>query len=192
MSDKLLTTKQFNFCLEYVKNPSNATQAAITAGYSRRSAQQRAAENVSKSVIREKIAELRQKAEDGALMGVTERKKVLAEIGRAAVTEFVDTEGNIDLAGGRPGVISEVTVKDWRGGKGGRASSRTKAIKVYSKLQAIDLLNKMEGIYTDGAHVSIDNRKVEILVNSEPVKALLSEIIEGVAPHAYDSDPGVQ
>lgn len=151
-----------------------------------------AAQNTTKPNIQGKIAELRQKAEDAAVMSVKERKKVLSDIGRADVTRFVDGQGNIDLTGEKTGVLAEVVVKDWRGGKGGQASSRTKKVKTYSKLDAIDLLNKMEGLYTDGAHVSIDNRKVEILVNSEPVKALLSEIIEGVAPHADDSNPGVQ
>lgn len=188
---KQLTQKQYNFCLNLVLT-QNGTQAAIDAGYSKRTAQVIASENLLKPLVQEKIKELRQKAEDDAVMTLKERRIALSDIGRADVTEFVDGEGNLDISGDKTGVLAEVVVKDWRGGKGGRASSRTKAIKVYSKLQAIDILNRMDGIYTDGAQVSIDNRKVEILVNSEPVKALLAEIIEGVAPHADDSNPGVQ
>ena len=190
MSVKRLTTKQFNFCLEYVKQPNNATQAAIAAGYSVKTAAGIAHENLIKPQITQKIEELRKKADEAVIMTRGERVKVLSEIGRAAVTEFVDAKGNIDLAGGQPGVISEVTVKDWRYGKAGKESqlsSRTKKVKLYDKLQAIDILNRMEKIYSEGLAVNIDNRKVEILVTGEPVKTLLSEVIDGVTPHEEEN-----
>ena len=65
------------------------------------------------------------------------------------------------------------------GGKGGRASSRTKAVKLHSKLQAIQELNKMDGIYTEGPQVHIDNRKIEISVVSERAKELTEGIVRG-------------
>lgn len=52
-----LTPKQEAFCQEYLID-LNATQAAIRAGYSEKTAQQTASENLSKPVISERIAEL--------------------------------------------------------------------------------------------------------------------------------------
>lgn len=52
-----LTAKQKVFCEEYIKD-SNGTQAAIRAGYSVTSAQQTAASNMLKHVIKDYIVEL--------------------------------------------------------------------------------------------------------------------------------------
>lgn len=56
-----LTPKQQAFCDYYIENP-NATEAAIRAGYSEKTARQLAAENLSKPYIREYIdARMKQK-----------------------------------------------------------------------------------------------------------------------------------
>ena len=52
-----LTDKQEMFCREYIVD-LNATQAAIRAGYSEKTAQRIGSENLSKLVIQERIAEL--------------------------------------------------------------------------------------------------------------------------------------
>lgn len=52
-----LTAKQEKFCLEYLID-LNATQGAIRAGYSKKTAKQIATENLSKPVIQERIVEL--------------------------------------------------------------------------------------------------------------------------------------
>ena len=55
-----LTAKQEAFCLEYLKD-LNATQAAVRAGYSAKTANQIGPENLVKLGISEKIAELMEK-----------------------------------------------------------------------------------------------------------------------------------
>jgi len=55
-----LTAKQKTFCEEYLID-LNATQAAIRAGYSEKTAKQIATENLSKPVLAEYIAELQAK-----------------------------------------------------------------------------------------------------------------------------------
>ena len=52
MSEKQLTTKQQLFCSTYLANGFNATQAAITAGYSEDTAMQTGYENLKKPYIR--------------------------------------------------------------------------------------------------------------------------------------------
>lgn len=57
MSSKKLTNKQEVFCQEYLID-LNATQAAIRAGYSIKTAKDIACENLAKPNINERIAEL--------------------------------------------------------------------------------------------------------------------------------------
>jgi phage terminase small subunit len=58
MTKPKLTAKQQRFCEEYLID-LNATQAAIRAGYSEKTARQTSAENMTKPVIAEFIAELK-------------------------------------------------------------------------------------------------------------------------------------
>lgn len=61
--NKKLTDKQEMFCREYLID-LNATQAAIRAGYSERTANRVASENLSKLDIQSRIAELKQERQD--------------------------------------------------------------------------------------------------------------------------------
>ena len=67
MSNKL-TAKQQAFCERYVSNGFNATQAAISAGYSENTAQQMGAENLTKPLIAEFIFKFKAKASEKALV----------------------------------------------------------------------------------------------------------------------------
>ena len=58
-----LTPKQERFCQEYVID-FNATQAAIRAGYSPKTAPEQGCQNLIKLNVQERIAELKQKASD--------------------------------------------------------------------------------------------------------------------------------
>jgi len=173
-----LTQKMETFCLKYCEL-GHAAEAAIQAGYSKKSIATIAAHTMKNPLVIARIAELRQKAEDASVMTVQERKQKLSDIGRADVTEFVDQEGNIDLSGGNTGALAEIQVEDWRGGRDGESQSRTKRVKVHPKIQAIQELNMMDGVYTEGPQVHIDNRKIEITVVSERAKELTEGIVRG-------------
>lgn len=88
-----LTAKQQRFCEEYLID-LNATQAAIRAGYSEKTANRIACENLSKPVIKEKISELQ--------AGVAERNKLKADdviqelraLGFWSINDFIG-EGNV-------------------------------------------------------------------------------------------------
>lgn len=61
--DFLLNDMQEKFCLEYVSDPkSNATQAAIRAGYAEKSARVKASQLLTKGNIKARIRELRSEA----------------------------------------------------------------------------------------------------------------------------------
>lgn len=74
-----LTTKQMVFADEYIKNGGNATQAAITAGYSKKTARTIAVQNLAKVNIREYI--------DAKLKPIEKKRKVSAD---DALNELID------------------------------------------------------------------------------------------------------
>ena len=67
MTEKL-TAKQQAFCESYVANGFNATQAAITAGYSEKTAKDIGCENLAKPNIAKYIFEFKAKASEKALI----------------------------------------------------------------------------------------------------------------------------
>ena len=64
-------------------------------------------------------------------------------------------------------------------GKGEKAKlAQVTKIKLHNPSQAIDLLNKMDKIYSDNV-VNVDNRTLNIIVNSDKAKELTEKLIEG-------------
>lgn len=63
-----LTDKQRRFVEEYCSNGFNATQAAISAGYSEKTAKQQGCENLAKPYVQEFIQEFMSKATEKALL----------------------------------------------------------------------------------------------------------------------------
>lgn len=189
--EKRLTQKQETFCVKYFEL-GNASEAARLAKYSPKTAAIIGAENLLKPIIQTRLQELRQRTEDASVMSVLERKQRLTEISRARLTDFMELgqDGSwVNLGPEVPmtGAIQEIHSRTAYDKDGSNPMVFT-SMKLHNPLQAIDLLNKMDKIYTDGALVNIDNRKLEITVQSEKSRNLLTEITEGIAPHSDDNN----
>lgn len=90
-----LTVKQQKFVDEYIKT-GNATQAAINAGYSKKTARQIGADNLSKAYIREYINEKMQVLDAKKTMQIKEIMEELTSIARGEIREErLDKDGNI-------------------------------------------------------------------------------------------------
>ena len=83
-----LTEIQKKFADYYIEL-GNATQAAINAGYAKRSAQQMGAENLSKPVIKSYIDERLEQIASERIMSAQEAVELLSSIARAEITEQV-------------------------------------------------------------------------------------------------------
>lgn len=83
-----LTEKQKRFADEYIKS-GNATQAAIKAGYSKKTANRIGPENLSKLVIRDYIDERMKSIEDNRIMTAKEAVEFLTSVVRGDVKETV-------------------------------------------------------------------------------------------------------
>lgn len=83
-----LTPKQQRFADEYIKT-GNATQSAIEAGYSKKSAQVIGAENLLKPMVKKYIAERMEQIASNRVMGYTEAVELLTSIARGELMETV-------------------------------------------------------------------------------------------------------
>lgn len=82
-----LTLKQDAFIKAYLLNGGNATQAAIKAGYSEKTAQVIGAENLSKPIIQNHIKAHQQQAHNDFIWSKTKKLEALQSIIDTAMTE---------------------------------------------------------------------------------------------------------
>ncbi|MCT0051810.1 terminase small subunit [Lactococcus lactis] len=90
-----MTPKQRKFCDEYIKT-GNATQSAINAGYSQKTAKSIGAENLTKPDLKKYIDSKLKSISDNAIATAEETLSILTKIVRGEHTEQVITaEGDI-------------------------------------------------------------------------------------------------
>ena len=131
-----MTEKQKRFCDEYLID-LNATQAAIRAGYSKKTAKVIANENLTKPNIKEYIAERMAEKEKELIADQNEVLKYLTSVLRG---ESLSTE-----------IVVEGT------GEGcSEARTMTKQPSEKDKLKAAELLGKRYGLYTDKIETDVD------------------------------------
>lgn len=131
-----LTAKQQRFCDEYLID-LNATQAAIRAGYSKKTARKIGQENLTKPDIREYIENRMAEKESQLIASQDEILKYLTRVLRG---ESRSTEIVIESCGD---FMTE-------------AREMTKAPSEKERLKAAELLGKRYGIYTDKVEQQVD------------------------------------
>lgn len=141
-----LTDKQEMFCREYLID-LNATQAAIRAGYSEKTANRTASENMSKPDIQSRIAELKAKRNDEVGIDADYVLRRLVEIDQMDVLDILNDDGSLKAISQWP--------KSWRTTLTGLEISTTiqnfnedttetilKKIKWPDKVKNLELLGK--------------------------------------------------
>lgn len=148
-----LTDKQQRFVDEYLID-LNATQAAIRAGYSVKTANEQGSQNLAKLSIQQAIAE--RMAERSRRTGVNQDRVVLelAKIAFVKMTDIVDSEGNIkgDAAEDDLACIESVKYKHSDTDTG---CSEEREVKIASKLKALELLGKHLGMWNDKVDLNV-------------------------------------
>ena len=143
-----LTAKQQRFCDEYLID-LNATQAAIRAGYSKKTANRIGTENLSKLVIKQYIEARMAEKESKLIADQDEVLKYLTSVlrGESQSTEIV-VEGIGD----------------------GMSEARTidKAPSEKDRLKAAELLGKRYGLYTEKVDMNADISP--IVINNDVVE----------------------
>lgn len=148
-----LTEKQQRFVDEYLID-LNATQAAIRAGYSVRTANEQGARLLANVSVQEYIA--RKMAERSRRTGVNQDRVVLelAKIAFVRMTDVVDSNGRIkqDASADDLSCIESIKYKESDNEFGG---SVEREVKVASKLKALELLGKHLGMWNDKLDVNV-------------------------------------
>ena len=120
-----MTPRQQKFCDEYLIS-SNATEAAIKAGYSRKTAKQTGSENLSKPDLRAYIDEQLAKIHSAKIADAEEVMKYLTSVMRGEHTEQV-----LKLVGEGIQTVTDIDVS------------------AKERLKAAELIGKRYGLFTE-------------------------------------------
>lgn len=151
MAEKKLTAKQKRFCDEYLID-LNATQAAIRAGYSPRTAEQAASRLLTIVKVSDEIA--REMAERSKRTGINQDRvvKELAKLAFVNIADVVDLENatvRISATDEDLACIQSVKIKPSEFGT-------EREIKLYDKKASLELLGRHLGMFKDKLEVEAD------------------------------------
>ena len=148
-----LTDKQKKFIEEYLID-LNATQSAIRAGYSPKTANEQGARLLANVSIQEAISKAM--AERSRRTGINQDRIVqeLARIAFVKITDVVDPDGEINTNASDDDLacIESYKVEDSDSVNG---SSSKREVKLASKIKALELLGKHVGMWNDKIQVDV-------------------------------------
>ncbi len=148
-----MTDKQKKFVEEYLID-LNATQSAIRAGYSPKTANEQGARLLANVSIQEAISKAM--AERSRRTGINQDRIVqeLARIAFVKITDVVDPDGEINTNASDDDLacIESYKVEDSDSVNG---SSSKREVKLASKIKALELLGKHVGMWNDKIQIDV-------------------------------------
>lgn len=156
---KKLTPKQQAFCDEYLID-LNATQAAVRAGYSKKTAGRIGQENLQKPVIQESIKANMEKRSERTEVTADRVLKELAKVAFADLKDFVtwDDYGvkiiNSDKVDGT--MLAEIseTINNTILPNGTEIEKKQRKVKPHDKMKALEMLGKHLGMFKDNVNIT--------------------------------------
>lgn len=152
-----LTPKEAKFCDEYIID-LNATQAAIRAGYSEKTAGSIGHENLNKPEIQLHIKELQKDLSDRTKITQEMVINELAKIGFSDIKNYYQAGENqksiTTLEDKVSGAIKEIKITSFKTEHG---ISTTKEIKLHDKIAALDKLGRHLGVFEKDNHQKVIN-----------------------------------
>ena len=161
MAKDELTPKQERFCQEYMVD-LNATQAAIRAGYSKKTAKSIGQENLTKPDVQVRITELRKGLQEKTGINAVRVINEYAKVAFANIKSFLDEGNAITDISDLPDEIAaavESIQSDIRHDSGDSDGYTEKVkLKLHSKLSALNDLGRHLGIFEK------DNEQGKVIV----------------------------
>lgn len=173
-----LTPKQIKFIDEYLID-LNATQAAIRAGYSKKTAQRIGSENLSKPLIQEEIQKRRNKLQNKCEITQERVLRELAAIAFASGADFakVVTGGTFDTVKMIP--TDKIPPEKLAAIAGMKMTANGVEVKLHDKVRALEMLGKYLGLFDgSGGQEKSDNN--------------LFEAINGCSEEGFNEIPEIQ
>ena len=172
MAKGKLSEKQERFVRAYLLNP-NATQAAIAAGYSERTAKQQGSRLLTNADIASFLAGKQKRLADKYEVTAERVIRELALIGFSNMLDYLkpDNEGSasIDLSAmdrDQAAALSEFTVDTMKGeGDETKVVTRTR-FKLHAKHGALDLLGKHLGLFASDGDEALKEGLAALLQSS--------------------------
>jgi phage terminase small subunit len=166
MGKEKLTDKQKRFCEEYLID-LNATQAAIRAGYSEKTANEQGSQNLAKLSIQEYIKELMESRSERTQITADMVVKELAKIGFSDIKNYYDSDEDqkdiTKLDNKFTAAVSQIKVTKIDG----KDFSRTiKEFKLHDKVKALEDLGRHLGIFEK------DNKQKGEVINPPVIQIL--------------------
>lgn len=157
-----LNEKQRRFVDEYLID-LNATQAAIRAGYSVKTANEQGSQLLAKLSIQSEIS--RKMAERSKRTGVNQDRVVLelAKLAFVKMTDVVDGHGKIRTDASEEDLACIESVK-YKSSESENGSSIEREVKISPKLKALELLGKHLGMWDDRLDVSVN---IPVVISGE-------------------------
>ncbi len=145
------TEQQKLFAYAYFNNKGNGTQAAITAGYSEKTAASTASRLLTYVNIKNMIKSLGEELRERAIVTKEEIAAELQKIGFSDIRQVFDVDGNLlpvhEISDSAAAALSGVDVDQLYGiTPEGRATiGETKKVKMWDKLKALSQLTELYG-----------------------------------------------
>jgi phage terminase small subunit len=159
--NRALPPKRERFCREYMID-LNATQAAIRAGYSVKTAGSQGERLLNFVDVRDRVAELAKTIDAKAEVNA---ERILAELMTAAhfdPAEIVGKVGSVDEIARLPEHVRRA-IAGWTWDREGRL-----ILKFYDKQKALELLGKYKTLWTDRTEVEHSGEAIFNMVYQEP------------------------
>ncbi len=158
-----LTDKQLAFCVEYLVD-LNATQAAIRAGFSEKSARQQASDMLAKPYISEHIAQLRSEQDKSLEIKRHHMLLALEQMIFSSPADYCEMGADglwylhigPEIPDAKKMAIKSLTSRTTEAG------AVISKVELYDKLKAIDLYCRLRGWLTKDVNLNVDARKQTI------------------------------
>lgn len=171
MAEKKLTPKQRRFVLEYLLD-GNATQAAVRAGYSPRTAHQQGYENLQHPDVKAAV----DAAESRRLAKVEVKgEKVLDELAHAAFSDPIGlfrTDCTLkaleEMEPEMRRAIKSIEFEELFDGKGEDKFKAGRVVKItlWDKTKSLELLGRNRKLFTDKVEHSVNESLAELLTRA--------------------------
>lgn len=167
-----MNPKQERFCREYVID-LNGTQAAIRAGYSKKTAGQQAEQLLKILEIKKKVKELQKEIQDRTEITADMVVKELAKVGFANIQDYIGSGNSIEdistLKENKAAAVESIKIVESEWGTGDRAGRKTSTtFKLHDKISALEKLGRHLGIFEkDNAQ---RERSVQVNINKKIIE----------------------
>ena len=173
-----MTPKQQAFAEQYLLD-LNATQAAIRAGYSKKTANEQGARLLANVSVRSLIERLQSERSERTKIDADWVLRTLAEEKAADLADLYDATGTLKpvhewpMAFRRGVVVGVETVEEWQGVGEERKPIQIRKIKMTDRTKHIELIGK---------HVNVQAFRDNVGLSDPAGKALLPTVIQFVGP----------